>query len=119
MNTRIAAVALGLLAAVLSGCISSETTSYQDVERVKVSFETEKAGRVFYETLSKVETKVTKEESKSSVNLILINLETRTVTGPNKHFNQAVAMCDTDQNGKISELEAEIFAVSSARTAGR
>jgi len=38
----------------LAGCISHSETTYRDVERVKVQFENEKAGRIFYEALSKM-----------------------------------------------------------------
>lgn len=113
MKTRLVALALNTVGlALCAGCISSHTTSYNDVERVKVSFASEKAGRVFYEALSSVKAQTPREESKNSVNLILIDFERRTVTGPNKFFNEAVSRCDTDQNGTISEQEAEIFAAS-------
>lgn len=114
---KISALALVLSTtclALTAGCISSRTTAYNDVERVKVSFASEKAGRVFYEALTKVKAKTPREESKSSVNLILIDFERRTVTGPNTFFNESVSRCDTDQNGTITEQEAEIFAAAAS-----
>lgn len=36
--------------------------------------------------------------------------KSRTVVGPNMAFNEAVSRCDTNKDGKISELEANIFA---------
>src|SRR5690606_23175617 len=56
---------------------------------VKVSFETEKAGRVFYETRSELQAKTPREESKHAVDLILVEIERRTVSGPNAAFNVA------------------------------
>jgi hypothetical protein len=116
MNTRFVVTSLfAALSGLPAGCISSHSTSYTDIERVKVSFASEKAGRIFYEALSKSSERTPREESKSSVNLILIDFESRKVTGPNKFFNEAVATCDTDQNGTISEQEAEIFAAAPRR----
>src|SRR5208282_6351377 len=45
---------VGGAALCLAGCIDHSETTYRDVERVKVQFETEKAGRIFYEALSKM-----------------------------------------------------------------
>jgi hypothetical protein len=106
------ALFLVILAGTLSGCISSRSTSYSDIERVKVTFASERAGRLFYETLSKISTP-NREESTNEVSLILINFERKTVTGPNYYFNEAVARCDTDKDGTITDEEAQIFSSSS------
>jgi len=37
-------------------------------------------------------------------------LEQRVVDGPNRKFNEAVGICDSNKDGKITELEAKIFA---------
>lgn len=112
MNIRNVLTTVALMSvALLTGCISSHTTSYKDVQRTKVSFASERAGRIFYETLSKVRP-VEREDSKSSLNLVVIDFERRTVTGPNSSFNHAVELCDTDRDGVITEQEAEIFAAS-------
>jgi hypothetical protein len=34
----------------------------------------------------------------------------RVIPGQNVAFNDAVALCDTNQDGKITESEAQIFA---------
>ncbi len=107
--------ALALAAFGLSGCISSHTTSYNDVDRVKVTFASERAGRLFYETLSKLH-KEKREESNHQVSLILINWGRKTVTGPNRAFNAQVDQCDTDKDGVITDEEAQIFASSAKIT---
>lgn len=108
-NTLIAlfsAVALGAS----TGCISSVETVTSDVSRVKVAFATDKAGRVFYETLTRASETRPRTEKRTEVNLILVEVERRTVAGPNKLFNEAVQFADTDRDGIITEVEAEIFA---------
>jgi|SRR5882724_3409375 len=99
------------LACALTGCITSTSTTYSDVERTKVAFGSERAGRLFYETLSKLPHE-RREESKNQVSLVLVNFERKTITGPNRFFNQAVERCDTDKDGTITEEEAAIFAAS-------
>lgn len=105
-------VPAALLAATLlstTGCISSHETVYSDAPRSKISFASDKAGRVFYETLSRSRESRPRTEKRTEVNLILIDVEQRTVTGPNHLFNEAVAYCDTDRDGLITETEADIF----------
>ena len=100
----------GLLAlGATSGCISTVETEYTDTTRVKVSFATDKAGGLFYETLSRTPEARKRTEKRTEVNLILIEVDHRTVTGPNAIFNEAVAYCDTNHDGVITESEAEIF----------
>ena len=118
MKTYIPAFIVLSIAGALSGCISSRSTSYTDVDRVKVSFASERAGRLFYETLSRLPHEQ-REESKHELSLILIDLERRTITGPNRFFNDAVARCDTDHDGTITEEEAQIFSSSVKAQLGR
>ena len=95
----------------LTGCISHETTVYRDTERRKVEFESETAGRIFYEALSKVPAARGRRESKTEVSIpVVFDHKTRTVAGPNTAFNDAVERCDTNQDGKITEREARIYA---------
>jgi hypothetical protein len=100
-----------LACAALTGCISSRSTSYSDVERTKVAFASERAGRLFYETLSRLPHQE-REESTNQVSLILIDFERKVVSGPNRSFNSAVERCDTDKDGTITEEEAQIFSVA-------
>ena len=93
-----------------AGCISSHEVVYNDPPRVAVSFASDKAGRVFYETLSHSNPSRRKEEKRVSVDLILVDVEHRTVSGPNREFNDAVAFADTDRDGTITETEANVFA---------
>ena len=100
MKNSLTAVICFVFACALSGCISSTSTTYSDVNRTKVAFASERAGRLFYETLSKLPHE-RREESKNQVSLILINFERKTITGPNRFFNQAVERCDTDKDGRL------------------
>ena len=101
------------LSQLISGCITSSHTTYVDAERVKVSFANDRAGKLFYETLSKLPDFSQREETRSGVHLIVVNVDSREVKGgPNRNFNRAVELCDTDHDGVISEQEAEIFSNS-------
>lgn len=98
-------------AVLASGCIHHKETVYRDVERVKVEFENDTAGRLFYEALSKAPKDRPPRESKTDVSIpIVFSHSTETVTGENTGFNRAVELCDTNQDGKITEVEAKIFA---------
>ena len=93
-----------------NGCISTERTTYRDAERAKVSFENEAAGRMFYEGLSKSEGRVKRSESTTEVSLpIVFEHKQHTVDGENLLFNAAVRRCDSNGDGKITELEARIY----------
>jgi hypothetical protein len=92
-----------------AGCISTHQTVTIDVPRTKVAFANEKAGRLFYETLARATDPRPHEEKRTQVNLILLNIEERTVVGPNRLFNEAVSFCDTNHDGEITETEADIF----------
>jgi hypothetical protein len=93
----------------LAGCISHSETIYRDSERVKVQFESEKAGRIFYEALSKMPF-VGRSESHTEVSIPIVFENKSTVkAGENERFNEAVRRCDTNKDGVISETEAEIF----------
>lgn len=103
-------LALLAVAGLGAGCISQHKTVYRDVDRVPVSFESEIAGRVFYETLSKLPAQ-SRSESKTQVSVPVVFDVSRTeVTGSNARFNEAVNLCDTNKDGKITEIEANIFA---------
>jgi hypothetical protein len=101
-----------LLAAILAttGCISTHETIYADTVRTKVTFASDRAGRVFYETLTLAPESRPRTEKHTEVNLILIDVDQRTLAGPNRLFNEAVAFCDTNHDGEITEAEADIFA---------
>jgi hypothetical protein len=95
----------------LCGCISNESTLVKDVERTRVEFENETAGRIFYEALSKQTSKYSKSESTTEVSVpILYQHKRHVVTGPNAAFNDAVSICDANKDGKITEVEAKIYA---------
>ena len=108
MNNCIAATALGLL---LSGCITHHSVVYKDVERTKVEFESDAAARLFYETLSRNSATSRHSESTTTISIpIVFENEQKVVPGRNVEFNEAVAICDSNKDGKITEAEARIYA---------
>jgi hypothetical protein len=101
---------LAFVLAIGSGCISTEKTTYRDAERMKVEFENDSAGRLFYEALSKTAARYNRSETKTEISLpIVFEHKARTVDGDNLVFNSAVRRCDTNRDGKITEQEARIF----------
>ena len=104
------AVPLLLLGVAAAGCIHTEETVTRDEPRVKVEFENETAGRVFYEALSRYNGSHSRRESSSEVEIPLVfGHKTKTVRGPNTAFNDAVQRADTNKDGRISETEARIY----------
>ena len=103
--------ALIIMCALASGCISHTSTVYEDVERTKVEFESDAAARLFYETHSKKSGSMDHAESTTHISLpIVFDTERKVKRGKNYDFNQAVAICDSNKDGRITELEARIFA---------
>lgn len=95
----------------LAGCISHHETVYQDVNRTRVEFENDAAARMFYETLDRDSDDHAKTESTTEVSIpVVFDHKQTVVEGPNRRFNRAVALCDTNRDGKITELEARIYA---------
>ncbi len=93
-----------------AGCIHTEETVYKDVTRVPVEFESETAGRLFYETLSRLPRNKNRQESKTEVSIpVIFGHSQRVVRGENAAFNEAVAQTDTNKDGRITETEARIF----------
>jgi len=104
-------LALTALSLLLTGCITHKSVVYQDVERVPVEFESDAAARLFYETLSRNTRAGKHSESTTTICIpIIFENEQKTIAGPNVKFNDAVAVCDTNRDGKITELEARVFA---------
>ncbi len=104
-------ILLGTVALITAGCIHHKETVYRDVDRVKVEFENDTAGRMFYEALSRAPSNRGKRESKTDVSIpIVFSHSSETVTGENFAFNDAVRRCDTNQDGLITETEARLFA---------
>lgn len=101
----------GLLAFAGTGCIHTKEIVIKDDARTPVSFENDTAGRLFYETL--VDGKKLKDRTESTVDVslpVVFSHERKVVRGPNAAFNEAVAECDTNHDGRITEAEALIFA---------
>ena len=111
LNTLCALSSLALaLAALNAGCISTEETVYRDQERVKVEFESDTAGRLFYEALSKLKGRYDKRESRTEVSIpVVFDHKRRVIDGENAALNEAVRLCDTNGDGIITDLEARIF----------
>ena len=104
---------IGLIAmsgAMIAGCISHNETVTKDVERRKVEFENESAARIFYEALSHVPNNGTKSDKTSEFEIpVILDYKRHVVSGPNTAFNESVERCDTNRDGRITELEAKIF----------
>ncbi|HTI99412.1 MAG TPA: hypothetical protein VL527_11065 [Dongiaceae bacterium] len=99
------------LALALTGCITHRSVVYQDVERTKISFESDAAARLFYETLNKNGSSSEHSESTTSISIpIVFEHEQKVVPGRNVEFNEAVAICDSNHDGIITEQEARIYA---------
>lgn len=111
-STGMLIVVSGML---LTGCIgpiiSHNTTLYRDVERTRVEFESDATARLFYETLSKNPQEHKHAESKTRVWIPVVYSQSRTVIpGRNTEFNEAVAACDVNGDGEITEMEVRVFA---------
>ena len=107
---------LSFLAAGASGCISTSRTVRREEPRMRVEFENDTAGRLFYESLSHLRGHHGASESHSHVSLpIIFDHQTTTIEGESILFNEAVRRCDTNHDGKITELEARIFSEQAAK----
>src|SRR5688572_33406370 len=107
----------GLLALAVAntGCISTTKTVYNEPERLKVEFENDTAGKLFYETLSK-QPRSNRSESKTDISIpIVFEHKHQVIEGTNVAFNDAVRRCDTNGDGKITELEAKIYSESASK----
>ena len=105
------ALLLALGGLLLPGCISHEETVYRDTTRVKVEFENDAAARLFYETLSRAPDHHSRTESKTEVSIpVVFDHKQKVVDGTSRKFNEAVAICDSNKDGRITELEAKIYA---------
>lgn len=98
------------VALLATGCISVQETRYDDPPRLPVTFASDHAARVFYETLHAANGGMIRTEKHSSVSLLLINVDERTVEGPNRLFNEAVRFCDTNGDAEVTDFEADLFA---------
>jgi hypothetical protein len=98
-------------ALLVAGCISHSETVYRDEERTKIEFESDGAARLFYETLNKRAGSMDRSMSTTEVALPLVfSHKRKVVPGKNVEFNQAVAICDSNKDGVITELEARVYA---------
>ena len=110
---KLFAIASLSVAIVSTGCINHHETVYRDSPRAKIDFENDKAGKQFYETLSMMPLNTGRQESHTEVSIPIVFSNERTVySGPNEVFNNAVAQCDANHDGTISEKEAAIFLAS-------
>ena len=104
------------LAAINSGCISTTKTVYNEPERLKVEFENDAAGTLFYEALSK-QPRSNRSESKTDISIpIVFEHKHQVIEGTNVAFNDAVRRCDTNGDSKITELEARIFSEAGSKS---
>jgi hypothetical protein len=111
MKYKLAGFAFAAAALLGAGCITHTETVYRDVERTRVEFESDAAARLFYETLTKRSGSMNRSESSTHLSLpIIFSHERKVQPGKNVEFNQAVAICDSNQDGRITELEARVYA---------
>ena len=112
MRTNIAPALIVIAAGILlAGCITHEETVYRDTDRVKVAFENDAAARIFYEALNRQSSHRSRTESSTEVSIpVVFDHKQKIVEGPNRAFNKAVAECDTNKDGTVTEFEAKIFA---------
>jgi len=104
------------LTAINSGCISTTKTVYNEPERLKVEFENDSAGKLFYEALSR-QPRSNRRESKTDISIpIVFEHKHQVIEGTNVAFNDAVRRCDTNGDGKITELEARIFSEAGSKS---
>ena len=100
-----------LLGSVGLGCISHQETIRRDEQRLPISFETDAAARTFYEAVEKIRESSTPTESKTEFHIpVIFSHKITTVNGPHQVFNESIRRADTNQDGKITEKEARIFA---------
>ena len=93
------------------GCISHQETVHRDGQRLPISFETDAAARTFYEAVEKVRASSRPTESKTEFHIpVIFSHKITTVNAPHQVFNESVRRADTNQDGKITEKEARIFA---------
>src|SRR5512137_799558 len=112
----LAVIGVSAVALVLCGCISHKSTVVRDVERTPVEFENDTAARLFYEKLSHVQPAEKSSESTTEIGIPLVfEHKKHVVSGPNAAFNRAVETCDTNKDGKITELEARIYSNQPAK----
>ena len=93
-----------------AGCVSYQETKTPDVMRTQAAFASDKAARLFYEAFTAAGDAGRKTERETCTLLFFTYTKTGTVPGPNALFNEAVRFCDTNADGQITEVEAEIFA---------
>lgn len=93
------------------GCISHQETIHTNKQRLPISFETDAAARTFYEAVEKIRESSRPTESKTEFHIpVILSHKITTVNGPHQLFNESVQRADTNQDGKITEKEARIFA---------
>ena len=110
-RSKLDIIAIAVLGVALAGCITHKSVVYQDVDRVKVEFESDAAARLFFETLSRNSAAGKHSESTTTISIPLVfQNEQKVVPGRNVGFNEAVAICDSNKDGKITESEARIYA---------
>lgn len=112
MNTKLLTTVAAAVVAVGAGCISTHETVYRDTERMKVEFENGTAASLFYNKLNQHNDHQSSER-KTEVHIPIIFEHTRTEKDSgNSSFNEAVRRCDSNQDGRITEAEAQIFSES-------
>lgn len=100
------AATVGLL---LSGCMTQQATVCRDGRRIRVEFENRTAARLFHEALRKMPDLERSEDHSTEEAPFGVRDDARIGSGRNSEFNDAVALCDFNHDGIITESEARIF----------
>ena len=110
MKTTIRQIASIAALVVLPACVHQESNVVKDSERAKVEFENEAAARNFFDGMQKggFSTKQTTSTTKFELPIIF-EYRKNVTSGANSGFNRAVQLCDSNKDGKITELESKIF----------
>jgi hypothetical protein len=102
---------LAALAACLTACLSTKETVYRDVERVKITFESDAAARTFYEAFTQSPESRQRNEKTTTFNIpVILHAQRTEKDSENAAFNAAVRRCDTNADGRITEAEARLYA---------
>ncbi len=103
-------------AVLFSGCITHDSTVVRECERTKVEFENDTAARLFYEAANRAPYRDDRRETTTKFEIpIIFEHKRHVITGSNTAFNRAVGVCDSNKDGKITEMEARIFAEQSPK----
>ncbi|HWD17861.1 MAG TPA: hypothetical protein VHB20_01170 [Verrucomicrobiae bacterium] len=93
-----------------AGCTDCSQTTYREAKRTAVEFESEAAGETFYAALNRMPFHGETEDRSHFEIPVVFHYTSIVKSGENEKFNEGVKRCDTNKDGRITEVEARIFA---------